>query len=162
MHESPQEDDHNESPQEDDNDELQTVTNFRLLYAISKGEILLEDEIEMGKGSSVWSMLKNAKDTKMLVGCDDGHLRGFETIGLKKKVFDVKLHDDRINDLKLVQNEMIRDNREILITCSRDKSIKLYDFDSENAKCPISNEKAPLQTFKHSDCIKALLVFPEQ
>ena len=107
-------------------------------------------------------MLKYAKDTKMLVGCRDGHLRCFETIGLKKKVFDVKLHDNVITDLKLVQNEMILDNREILITCSFDHSIKLFDFDSSNAKSPISNEKAPLQTFKHSDYIRALLVFPEQ
>ena len=102
MHESPQEDDHNESPQEDENDELQTVTNFRLLYAISKGEILLEDEIEMG--SNVWSMLKYAKDTKLLVGCRNGHLRGFEMIGLKKKVTSL----DYLNGRKDFLNYMIK------------------------------------------------------
>ena len=135
-------------------------TNSRLLRPISKGNILLEDEIEIG--SYVWSMLKYAKDTKMLVGGEDGHLIGFETICLKKKVFDLKLHDDGINDLKLIQNEKILDNREILISCSFDKSIKLFDFDSNNDKSPISNEKVPLQIFKHSSNIRALLVFPEQ
>ena len=95
----------------------------------------------------------------MLIGCYDGHLKGFETIGLKKKVFDLKLHDFVIYDLKLVHHEKILDNREILITCSWNKSIKLFDFDSNNAKSPISNEKAPLQTFKHSSTIRALLVF---
>ena len=55
MHESPQEDDHNESHQEDENDELQMDTNSRLLRPISKGYILLEDEIKIG--SSVYSML---------------------------------------------------------------------------------------------------------
>ena len=78
-------------------------TNSRLLRPISKGYILLEDEIKVG--SNVYSMLKYAKDTKILVGCRDGHLRGFETIGLKKKVFDLQLHDGIITDLKLVQNE---------------------------------------------------------
>ena len=98
----------------------------------------------------------------MLVGCSDGHVRGFETIGLKKKVFDLKLHDHGIHDLKLVRHEMILDNREILITCSFDHSIKLFDFDSNNANSPISNEKVPLQTFKHSSHVNALLVFPEE
>ena len=112
--------------------------------------------------SDVYSMLKYAKDTKLLVGCGDGHLRGFETIGLKKKVFDLQLHDSVIYDLKLVKNVKIQDNKEILITCSWDQTIKLFDFDSNNAKSPISNEKAPLQTFKHSHYINALLVFPEQ
>ena len=101
----------------------------------------------------------------MLVACKDGHIRGFETFGLKKKLFDLELYCYycSITDLKLVQNEKILDNKEILITCSDwDKSIKLFAFDSNNAKSPISNEKVPLQIFKHSDFVWALLVFPKQ
>ena len=70
--------------------------------------------------------------------------------------------DNSIKDLKLVQHEKILENREILITCSDDESVKLYDFDSNNAESPITNEKAPIQTFKHSDWVRALLVFPKE
>ena len=80
--ESPKEDDHNEPLQEDENDGLQIDTVSRLLRPISKGDILLDHESEVGNG--VRSMLLYAEDTKVLLGCKDGHLRGFETIGLKK------------------------------------------------------------------------------
>ena len=96
-----QQDDHNESPQEYENYELEMDTNSSLLRPIAKGDILLEHEIEVG--SEVYSMLLYAEDTKVLLGCWDGRLRGFEKIGLKKKLFDLKLQDDGfyggINDL---------------------------------------------------------------
>ena len=85
------------------------------------------------------------QDSKVLVGCDDGLLYGFETTGLYfiRKLFNLKIHGDSINDLKMVQHSKILNNKQILITCSNDFSIKLFYFRPENVNSPI-NEKAPI------------------
>ena len=63
--------------------------------------------------------------------------------------------------MKLLQHQNIYNNRQILITCSRDETVKIFYFNPKNVKSPI-DVKSSFKIWKHSNWVRALLVFPEE